>query len=339
MRASSLLVVTALLGCSEPPAVAFDAAVPDAATLECPAGQVLSALANECIYPCPTALPEPSQACLSCPAGMSAYLDGCERGICGCHIPCPAPPVGHVSVCGWLRDFEGVEYWLSSPSCLRCDADSPEGDGPCGMRLEIFDRMELEQNGAAATPLVDDVTILNDCGRFVFADVPPPASGEVVVRLSNGASSTRWTTAVRVVDAVANARSDGLVVYALRAQVVAGWSLQASSLLGGQSLASVGAAVEVYRHKGAAVGGVDSGAELYFADEASGGPIVLDVGRDVTGTTGGALRLTEAGGLPSGGESELEGCSWPMPRSVIVPGHVSVTTVDSVAGAGGEVCE
>lgn len=206
------------------------------------------------------------------------------------------------------------------------------------MRVEIFDRADLALNGPAARPLLDEVTHLNDCGRFVFRDVVPPASGAVIIRLSNAATSTTWTATLRVADVAPNARLDDVDVYAVRARVEAGWSVQASALLSGQSLASVGAAVELYLHKGDGIAGVDTGAQLYFADEASGGPVVLDLGSSVTGTTGGALRLTEATAPATGGEPALEGCSWPLPRSMIAPEHISVTTVDSVDGLG-QQCE
>jgi hypothetical protein len=241
-----------------------------------------------------------------------------------------------MSICGWIRDLETGALLQSMPRCLQCDPNEPEDMGPCGIRIEVFDAFELAENGEAATPLPATDARLNDCGRFTLKDIAPPSLGLVAVRLTDALGGIRWATTMTPVLAAPNARWDDLEVYAVPIRLAAGWSVQASEMLGGQALSSRGAGIELYRHKRTPVVGVDADAQLYFADEASGGVAILDPARTVTGTTGGALRLSELAAPATGGN--LEGCVWPWPSPVVIPGLISVQKVDS-RDANGEACE
>jgi hypothetical protein len=111
------------------------------------------------------------------PDGSISCVGINDKSPCGVPISCPAPSTGKQTICGQLYDItDNSPFQASDGDGTRCDLATPTADGPCSLRMDAFNAVDFAGDPMGATPLNVGDKYLDNCGRYKFIDVTPPAA-------------------------------------------------------------------------------------------------------------------------------------------------------------------
>jgi hypothetical protein len=275
----------------------------------------------------------------------AAPPDGAPPASCDVPLPCPAPDVGKVSVCGQLHDAEtSAPIQAASPTFLACGTDGAATDGPCQLALQLYDALDFAGNPTGAVPLPADEVVVDDCGRFRAHNVTRPALGFLGLAVDDAdgaADAHRLSGTAR--PAASGAVLAGLRLDAVTVATDTTWTTQAG--LVGDSLAERGVILATFVDGDTPVAGVTmtrNGAPVpagtyYFSDTAPASRTTVDPEQTSTGADGAALMLGSSLVEHSGDGGERGDCAWTSGLAASIPGVVFTTTY-RLEGPGGGDC-
>ena len=259
-------------------------------------------------------------------------------GSCSEPIECPVPASG-ITICGQIVEAGSNDAIVAEfPTGEVCAATAA---GPCALRMQVYDALELSMNPAGAVALGADV-VVDDCGRFRASNVPAPSFGFVALTVDDapGSGDLFRVTAVSVEDTPS--AQTGITAYATAAAMDEAWS--ASAGLVGDTFAERGVVALVFGHQGVPRSGVEArrgGAsvpddDFYFSDT-DDARTTVDAGLALTGSNGTALFLDSSSPLShTGSGNEPGSCAW---EDVIVGSPAGVVWFQAVeAELAGEPC-
>lgn len=271
-------------------------------------------------------------------------------GETGCNSPiaCPAPSAGRITICGRLYDTQtGAPIEDAGATGAVCPG-TPTADGPCSLKMQFFDAVEFAGNPTGATPQTPAGGLTIDtCGRFRASDLPEASLGfmGVAVDDANGTADRHKLTGVALANGDA-LPARNVSAYATRNETDTTWTSGAA--LAGQSFATRGALLMVFRHRGEGVADVTArrgnqavpNDDYYFTDASTLTRNNVDTatGRNKTGMNGAVLVLdaTHAVSSYDGVGGEPATCQWPSNLAAAVLGVVFVQHKDAVQG--GALC-
>lgn len=238
---------------------------------------------------------------------------------CSTPISCPASTGGKMSLCGQLVDIETNDPIRAggTPMGMNCDPNAPDPDGPCSLRIRVYDALAFAGNPNTATELAHDAVVIDDCGRYRVTGINYGAAQFIGIGVDN---NTMVTT--KLYDLSGNATLPqpgtpvtGFPLYATRIATDTTWSTAAGL---SPSLVTRGVYTAIFLYHNAPVAGVKitkSGTAptlFYFKDTDPTKRSMIDTSLTVTGVDGAGL-ATNSTGLTnySGTGSEPTGCMWP----------------------------
>jgi hypothetical protein len=277
---------------------------------------------------------------------------GSGGGGCGAALACPQPSSGNQTICGQLFDIENNEPFQAMASTgARCDPANPAASGPCALRMNAYDAIAFAMN-PGTTPLAVADTYLDDCGRFRFSDISPPAGSPFIAIGMDDLDPTKVgpggvtnATGVATPKAVDMSTKD-VEVFTVPATTTTKWAMT-----GGPTIAT-GIYTMIFRQKRAPSKLTQAGVTVIKGAPPNLMPtpgtdhyfINTDVSREridaaanVTGANGTALvtNVTLAEGVYSGAPTGLPTeCRWSAHPAQTVAGVVFVQILRPVNGTG-----
>lgn len=264
---------------------------------------------------------------------------------CGMPLPCPQPAAGKQTVCGQLYDIEtGSAFEATGGTGTRCTGG--ETSGPCALRMDAYDASLFATDPMAPTLNVGD-KYMDDCGRYKFTDITPPAGPFVGLGFDDADPVNKGgpglTNAVGVaLPANPDSATNKFEAWIAKKSTTDKWAQD-----GGPSV-STGFHVLIFRaHKCDATTGQcngdaqenQPGVQIYkntlavpnndfYFDAADAGHTTIDPAATVTGANGTGL-LTGASVTDNlvwtgmGGLSDTTNCKWESHAAASIPNVVS----------------
>jgi hypothetical protein len=261
-------------------------------------------------------------------------------------LACPTPAAGKMTICGQLYDVKDMKpYQGSDAKGTPCATVTTEG--PCALRMDAYDAIDFASHPGSAAPLQVGSTYIDDCGRFQFKDVPPPASPFVGLGFDDKdgakAGPAGATNAVGVATAFAADSTTNLEAFVASKATTDMWTAT-----GGPAV-STGIYVPIFRAHvcdmpltGACANEFEpqSGVQIYknaqavpnndyyFSDPSATAHTTIDVNQTATGSNGTGL-LTGASVADSlawtgmGGITDTTNCTWEKHAAASLPNIVT----------------
>lgn len=263
---------------------------------------------------------------------------------CTPELQCPTPSSNKLVLCGRLYDTEtDAPIRAVNATGTPCNPAAPTADGPCSLKLQFYDALLFQQNPTSTPPQPTASIVVDDCGRYVGRDIDATSFSFIgaAVDDASGVADTHLLTGVATADAQAMP-ARGFRVYATRRTTDATWTAPAN-LGGGDTFASLGVLVMIFRHAGVPVPGVTiqragntvPANDFYFTDTGLTRSM-LDRTPTSTGPNGTGLFIR--GDAPvnfTGVGGEPAGCRWPTALAATIPGVVFVQLKDAERTGGG----
>jgi hypothetical protein len=267
------------------------------------------------------------------------YLDGFEAAVdCSAVLTCPVQPAGKSCIAGQLtsaRSGAPLRAFINGQQACGGGAIG----GPCDLNLTVFDALEFAGNPAGSTPLTGTEKTVDGCGRFRVAGITPPASGFAAIVADDadpGLESDLHPPAAVMHALGANAQVDGVNVVAATHDTVDFWTQSAGSPFGASSFVDVGVVLLQFSAGATPRAGVTvtlnassvPTKDYYFSDAAPSARVHVDATLTATGADGAALVANGGSANYSGAGAEPQGCTWPSPLAMSVPGVLVFVPID-----------
>jgi hypothetical protein len=262
-------------------------------------------------------------------------------GNCDEPIQCPQPQSGRMTVCGRLFDIATNQEIRGDNTTARCELDG-SGEGACKVELKYYDALAFANNPNGTPELGtdddaddgtgDDVTYIDNCGRFKAHNVVPPQLGFLAVGSDDHdrSSDDIYVRGGVALPAAANVRDPDVKLYVTTRETDMAWSSDVD--LGGQTFSEVGVYLPIFLHGDIRVpgvkitnsGAVEAGKDYYFDDATADTITSVNPALDETGMNGAGLMVDVALSPKSGQGGEPAGCTWPEDLGVAIPGVVFI---------------
>jgi hypothetical protein len=264
---------------------------------------------------------------------------------CGSPISCPAPSTGKQTVCGQLYNIEdNTPFQAAGGDGSRCMGG--ETEGPCALRMDAYDASLFAGDPMGTTPLNVADKYLDNCGRYKFIDITPPAAPFLGLGFDDAMASNLGPGGITNAVGVALPTAPDTATDKFEAWIATSATTTAWATSGGPSLAT-GFHVLIFRaHKCDATGtctgdrfanqaGVQiykgstavSSSDYYF-DAADTDRTMIDTNATTTGANGTGL-LTGARVTDNlvwtgmGGITDTTNCTWEQHAAASIPGVVT----------------
>jgi hypothetical protein len=268
---------------------------------------------------------------------------GTNVDVCAPDLQCPAPANGKLTLCGRIYDTETDEPLRAANATGAVCPGTPTADGPCSLKLNFYDALLFQQNPSGTAPQAVGSVTVDDCGRYVGHNIDATSFGYIGAATDDGmgVADTHILTGVATADNLATP-ARGFRAYATRKTTDTVWTT-AANLTGGDTFASLGVLVMVFRKGVMPIAGVkiqQNGAvvaanDYYFTDTGKTRSL-LDRTPDMTGANGSGLFIHADAPMPfTGTGSEPAGCRWPTALAATIPGVVFVQIKDAESTGGG----
>jgi hypothetical protein len=274
---------------------------------------------------------------------------GVESEGCSGPFQCPAPTTaGRATICGQILDIETDQPLRKSTAAgLLCDPDAPADSGACALTVDAYDALAFAANPTGATPLPRDKLEWDDCGRFRAQNIEVPVATFIGFAV-NDAAGRDAVVLTGVADAFKRDETRrGFALFATRNETDSKWTAGAGNPFGGTSFAQKGVFLEIFRHKGQPVAGVqmtrnnatEPADDYYFSDVGGTLRATVSPAQAATGLNGTGLMVNSEGLQNHGGTgAERDGCEWPVAYGVALPGVVFASIRNSFDPLTGEPC-
>ncbi|HVV88687.1 MAG TPA: hypothetical protein VHE35_36835 [Kofleriaceae bacterium] len=269
---------------------------------------------------------------------------GTNVDVCAPDLQCPTPAPNTLTLCGRIFDTETDQpVRAADASGAACNPAAPTATGPCSLSIQPYDALLFQQDPNGTAPQQNGGIVFDDCGRYVIRDIHMTSFGFIGIGIDDGmgVADTHILTGVATADAMA-VPARGFRAYATRKATDTAWS-SAASLGGGDTFASLGVLVMIFRHAGVPVPGVaikqDANvvpANDYYFEDTDQARSMLDPPRAMTGPDGTGLFIHADAPVPfSGVGGEPPNCRWPQALAATIPSVVFVQLKDAESTAGG----
>lgn len=276
---------------------------------------------------------------------------GTPGGTCDDPISCPQPDPGRMTVCGRLYDIatnQQIRGDGDPMNTARCALDGT-GLGACKIELKYYDALAFANNPDGTPELAtdddaddgagDDVTYIDNCGRFKAHNLVPPQLEFLAIGSDDHdrSSDEIYVRGGVAMPAGPDVRTTDVKLYATTHATDQMWTMTADPANGdpfgtGETFVEHGVYLPIFldgdtRVMGVQVtnaGAVDADKTYYFED--ADADAITSVNPDLTETgSNGAALMVDVGLSPKSGQGgEPAGCEWPEDLGAAIEGVVFI---------------
>lgn len=263
--------------------------------------------------------------------GVTVCMGAGDCDSCAAPLPCPTPEAGKVTLCGRLIDTETMAS-VSLDDTVSCDPDAPAADGPCSLRIEVYDALKFVTD-PMAPPQAAEERYLDACGRFRFKNVTLPGNRSIGIGVDDAGSGDAVTLTGIAMFLDPGDLETGVRAFATRHTTVDRWTESAGYPFGTDvSFATKGVFVPRFLDDAskpvagviATVSGAPRADRTYYFSDQDHQLTMVDVDATETGPNGAALLVESALTMHGGTGQTPAGCAWESALAASVPGLVFV---------------